>query len=86
MNCHKMAISKKLENGSFPLRFYENWGWPLALAPRFHIAVLRRRRRSLICFGLKLGILWLGYVPGTAAQQQYQQKPINPGNMCKQVM
>jgi hypothetical protein len=25
MNCHKMAISKKLENGSFPLRFYENW-------------------------------------------------------------
>jgi hypothetical protein len=81
MNCHKMAIKKKLENGSFPLRFYENWGWPLALAPRFHIAVPRRRRRSLICFGLKLG-----YVPGTAAQQQHQQKQINPGNMCKQVM
>jgi hypothetical protein len=33
------------------------------------------------CFGLKLG-----YVPGTAPQQQHQQKQINTGNMCKQVM
>jgi hypothetical protein len=59
----KWQFQKKLENGSFPLRFYENWGWPLALAPRFHIAVPRRRRRSLICFGFKLG-----YVPGAAIE------------------
>jgi hypothetical protein len=75
----KWQFQKKLENGSFPLRFYENCGWPLA--PRFHIAVPRRRRRSLIRFGLKLG-----YVPGAALQQQHQQKQINPRNMCKQVM
>jgi hypothetical protein len=83
MNCHKMAISKKsLRTVLFP---YDStrigvgrWRWRQDFILQYRGGADDRLFASE--FGLKLG-----YVPGATAQQ-HQQKQINPGNMCKQVM